>query len=115
MISRLKFFEKFKPNSRILLLQLSEIVKFEYGEYIFKQGERGDKMYIILTGACHVRIKNPHNPEDDLGPVVSTLYDGQNFGELALIDSKTKISKNESSDLASGTKYNLKMIRNEMQ
>lgn len=33
-------------------------------------------MYIILTGACHVRIKNPHNPEDDLGPVVSTLYDG---------------------------------------
>ena len=76
MISRLKFFEKFKPNSRILLLQLSEIVKYEYGEYIFKQGDRGDKMYIILTGACHVRIKNPHNPEDDLGPVVSTLYDG---------------------------------------
>lgn len=31
-------------------------------------------MYIILNGACHVRIKNPHLPEPS--PIVSTLYTG---------------------------------------
>jgi hypothetical protein len=31
-------------------------------------------MYIILNGACHVRIRNPHVAE--CNPIVSTLYTG---------------------------------------
>lgn len=45
-------------------------------------------MYVIIRGACHVRIKRmtPDGQEDS--QVVATLYDGQQFGELALMNNK---------------------------
>lgn len=45
-------------------------------------------MYVIIRGACHVRIKTvkPDGGEDN--QVVATLYDGMQFGELALMNAK---------------------------
>jgi hypothetical protein len=33
-------------------------------------------MYVIIKGACHVRIKRINNEGKDDNPVVATLYDG---------------------------------------
>jgi CRP/FNR family transcriptional regulator, cyclic AMP receptor protein len=51
--------------------------KFEPGEVIFSEGDKGDKMYVIRSGEIEV--------ERD-GKIVETLSGGGIFGEMALID-----------------------------
>lgn len=51
--------------------------KFEPGEVIFSEGDKGDKMYVIRSGDVEV--------ERD-GKIVETLSGGGIFGEMALID-----------------------------
>ncbi|CAD8156174.1 unnamed protein product [Paramecium pentaurelia] len=109
----LKFFWQFSKQTRVLLLKLSSLVFYKCGEYIFYEGDVGEQMYIILNGGCHVRIKNPHVAE--CNPIVSTLYTGQQFGELALIDPNTKINRPDQNQLHSNSKYTLNKIRDEMQ
>lgn len=45
-------------------------------------------MYIIIRGACHVRIKHIKQDGQENDLVVATLYDGMQFGELALMNAK---------------------------
>lgn len=47
-------------------------------------------MYIILRGVCHVRIKRQFENGEERDVVVTTLYDGQAFGELSLINYNRK-------------------------
>jgi CRP/FNR family transcriptional regulator, cyclic AMP receptor protein len=51
--------------------------KFEPGEVIFSEGDKGDKMYVVRSGEIEV--------ERD-GKIVETLSGGGIFGEMALID-----------------------------
>jgi CRP-like cAMP-binding protein len=51
--------------------------KFQPGEVIFSEGDKGDKMYVIRSGDVEV--------ERD-GKIVETLSGGGIFGEMALID-----------------------------
>ena len=51
--------------------------KFEPGQVIFSEGDKGDKMYVIRSGEVEV--------ERD-GKTVETLSGGGIFGEMALID-----------------------------
>lgn len=51
------------------------------GEIIIKQGERGDRFYIIIDGKCTVTINDE---------VVSTLGPNKYFGELALMNDTTR-------------------------
>ena len=60
-------------------------------EMLFKQGEAADSCYIILRGAVNVRrFEHKENETDnkDFDKIVAVLYDGQGFGELALIPKK---------------------------
>jgi CRP/FNR family transcriptional regulator, cyclic AMP receptor protein len=51
--------------------------KFEPGEVIFSEVDKGDKMYVVRSGEIEV--------ERD-GKIVETLSGGGIFGEMALID-----------------------------
>ena len=54
---------------------------FEPGEVIFKTGDLGDAMYILLEGEVLIKV-------DD--HVIDHLKDGAVFGEMALIDAQTR-------------------------
>jgi len=82
---RLKFFHKFNRTTRMYLLKLSKIFEFKTNTVIFNQGDVGDLMYIILRGGVHVRIKRTNIAGVQENPVVVSLYDGMQFGELALL------------------------------
>ena len=51
---------------------------------IFKQGDHGDKMYIIIKGRVVVEKKSEEYGNLPLN--VCMLYEGDHFGELGLID-----------------------------
>lgn len=43
-------------------------------------------MYIIIKGGCHVRFKRVNLDGTVENPVVASIYDGQQFGDLALMN-----------------------------
>lgn len=56
--------------------------RFEAGETVFRQGDVGDRIYIVLAGKAEVVRQGPagDHPLAEIGP-------GEFFGEMALLDS----------------------------
>lgn len=62
-------------------------VHFEPGETVFRQGDLGDSLYIIMEGEADVIIEG-EQPGDE--KKVATLQQGEYFGEMALLNQKTR-------------------------
>lgn len=56
---------------------------YQAGEYIFKQGDRGFGMYILVRGRIAIKT---HSPDSEV--LHTTLEPGSFFGELSLIESE---------------------------
>jgi CRP/FNR family cyclic AMP-dependent transcriptional regulator len=59
------------------------IRRFRRNETIFHQGDPGDSLYIIQSGAVKIVLPSPEGEE---GAIIATLSRGDFFGELALLD-----------------------------
>ena len=82
------FLKKFGFEERQKLLLQSFYSYYGKGTAIFHQGDIGDFMYIILKGSVGIRIKNISFGTEPL--IVATLHEGDQFGELALINDEKK-------------------------
>lgn len=58
---------------------------FEPGEVVFNQGELGDSLYIILRGEADVV-----RTDNGVDRVLARLHPGEYFGEMALLNEKTR-------------------------
>lgn len=83
---RLKFFMKFNKLTRIKLLKTAFLKCYPSGLSLFNEGDEGENMYIIIKGAVNVfkKVKD-HRTNKFQEMLVSSLYDGDHFGELAMI------------------------------
>lgn len=75
----------FKGLSDRHLLRLTGIgreERFKRGDYIFREGDPGDKFFLVLEGAVRISRMVPGMGEEAL----SILRHGQAFGEMSLID-----------------------------
>lgn len=82
-LSHLTFFSKFSHNIISEFAKKSFLTHFEPGDTIISQGDKGDNMYIILTGCITVMKKC-----EDFGNLdvqINSLYQGETFGEMALL------------------------------
>ena len=75
------FFSNFTHNEISLLLLCAEQVCYERGEVIFKEGDPGEELYVIVNGK--VRITREYALGGD--ETLAILEDGQAFGEMAVI------------------------------
>ena len=55
------------------------------GEYVIKQGERGDFWYVVERGSLEVFKKQPEDTSEGHGEKVNAYAEGSSFGELALM------------------------------
>lgn len=80
---KLPFFTKFPKDIQRMLIEIAEVIKYEIGDVIIKQGDVGECMFVILKGSVNIHRKAPeyHNLEI----IVNSIYDGEAFGELALL------------------------------
>lgn len=86
----LKFFSRFDKNTRMNLLKHSSLRKFACTEIIFNQGDYGNYMYVVLQGAVNIRKSYKTKSNQLQNTVINTLYDGETFGELALMGTTEK-------------------------
>jgi len=83
------FFQSFSNGELLALLKLASTEVFEADAVIFKEGTRGDKMYIILSG--DVRISRPIGGGKE--EVLVVLKSGACFGEMGIIDQSPRSAR----------------------
>src|ERR1043165_1581325 len=67
------------------LAQVADVCKqetFNSGEYIFKEGENGNRLYLIVEGEVRISRNVPGSGEEAL----AVLKTGALFGEMAVFD-----------------------------
>lgn len=64
------------------LVRISNEEHFKRNEYIFKEGDPGEKFYLVLDGAVRISRQVPGMGEEAL----TILRSGAAFGEMALIE-----------------------------
>jgi CRP/FNR family cyclic AMP-dependent transcriptional regulator len=82
LLSKISLFAALQPSylRRIAALGVEE--DYDAGALIFKEGDQGDRMYLILSGAVRIGRQLPGVGEEAL----AILRAGTHFGEMALID-----------------------------
>ena len=84
-LCNLLFFAKFPYSVRLNIYKLGSICHYLPGKTIFKQGDLGDMIYVILKGSVSVEKISPELR--NMSMVVNSLYDGKHFGEAVLVSS----------------------------
>lgn len=79
-------FEDFSEDDLKELLLYSKKIKFSSGDYIFKEGDVSDSLYIIFTGRIELTTKTENKDKINL-PVV---LNGTVLGEIAFFDGKPR-------------------------
>jgi CRP-like cAMP-binding protein len=68
----------------------ANLIAIEAGQTLFKEGEKGDLMYVLMSGTAEIRVLNR---------VVETAQEGAIVGEMAMIDegerSATVVAKSD--------------------
>ncbi len=88
------FLEKTEVFSRFETAEIEgfvphfEFVSVEEGHTIFREGSNGDGWWLILGGEVSVTKEMPSGPPH----VLSHLYPGDTFGEMALLDGSPRMA-----------------------
>lgn len=81
-ILQAKVFHKIPPANIQSIFMKMEALQYRAGEVVIKQGEEGERFFIVREGQCKVIRKTRQKPE---GMVLAVLGVGDNFGEESLI------------------------------
>ena len=81
-LRKVHLFSGFSDNELIRLLKIVQMRQFIANQYIFREGEPGDKMYVIVAGTIEIR-----QTRNGAEKVLVKMNPGDCFGEMAIIDS----------------------------
>ena len=79
-------FEDFSEQELKDLLSISKKYKYMSGDYLFREGDISDSMYIIFTGRVEISTKAEGNDKINFPTVVN----GTVLGEMAFFDGKPR-------------------------
>ncbi|MCB1140207.1 MAG: cyclic nucleotide-binding domain-containing protein [Leptospiraceae bacterium] len=83
VLKQIPVFDKLPHRALKLVRSLCHVRHFKEGEHVFRTNEPGVGMYIILEGTVEIYRIHGDSEEED---VLAEFYDGDFFGELALLD-----------------------------
>jgi len=81
LLKKIQLFSDLHKPALKKIAELLEEMEYQKGHYVFKKGDEGDAVFIITKGSVSVK-------DEDL--VLSSLKEGDVFGEYALIDNKSR-------------------------
>ena len=81
ILARMALFRALNDREILRLLQVVEVVAFKDEDTVIREGDKGDELFIVLTGS--VKVKRGDTTLATLGP-------GNHFGEMALVRSQPR-------------------------
>lgn len=75
------------------LADLLSEVRFSYDEFIYKEGQKIDHFYIVVSGDCDVCVPAPEDDPDAGMTVVKILHPRDYFGERTMADMGESFSR----------------------
>lgn len=84
-VRRIGFFTGFTDKELVRLLKICHTRKYAAGEPIFREGEQGDRLFVLLAG--EVEIVKEMGGETK---VLATMTAGDVFGEMAIVDAEPR-------------------------
>ena len=82
-LAQVELLRSLPPEEMEDVLLCVQPVHFAAGDSIFRQGEAGDALYLIVAG--QVAISANHQTDDAEPALLARLAEGQSFGEMALL------------------------------
>lgn len=87
-LARLPFFRGIEPRLLKEIGSLFDTETFEAGQTVIREGEAGEKFYLIARGRVEISKRDPEAEEGRLR--LAVLEDGDHFGEIALLENVTR-------------------------
>ncbi|HZK04621.1 MAG TPA: Crp/Fnr family transcriptional regulator [Actinomycetaceae bacterium] len=82
LIANVPLFEALSEEDQKELSSIMEEVTFRRGEKLFSEGDRGDRLYLLVDG----KVKLGHASSDGRENLIAVLGAGEMIGELTLFD-----------------------------
>jgi CRP-like cAMP-binding protein len=79
----------------VIIADILQELEFQEGHIIFREGDPGDKMYIIVSGQVIIQ-----KGEGDKVEMTVTLGSGECFGEMAILDGLPRSASVKATKLA---------------
>ena len=97
MLARMPLFRPLNDREILRVLQVTEVIPFRNGERVISEGEKGEELFIVLSGQVKVMRGEAQ---------LATLAPGDHFGEMALVRSQPR-----SADVVSDGNSELMVVR----
>jgi serine/threonine protein phosphatase PrpC/CRP-like cAMP-binding protein len=81
MLARMPLFRPLNDREILRVLQVTEVLAYQNGEIVITEGDKGDELFIVLSGQVKVTRG---------GAQLAVLTPGDHFGEMALIRSQPR-------------------------
>jgi len=81
LLGQVSVFSALSAEIRTQIAERSVIAEYGAGEFIVRQGDQGDSLYIIRSGSCGVYVRRNGKQENR----IATIDSGEFFGEMSLL------------------------------
>jgi len=104
-IRKVAFFSGFTDKELVRLLKICHTKKLSPGSYLFREGDRGDRLFVLVGGNVEIVKEREEGPE-----VLVTMVPGNVFGEMAIVDSEPRSADARAKDQAMVIEVNAEII-----
>ena len=78
VLAKMPLFSRLQERELLRIMQVAEVVEYQPGQMVVREGDKGDELFIVLSGT--VKVLRGEAVLSEVGP-------GEHFGEMALIRS----------------------------
>jgi CRP-like cAMP-binding protein len=89
-LRRVQIFSRLDDNELLQLAAQCKVWKVAANHVIFREGDDGEQLFIIQEGRVRVSLNTRGHDGTPTQGTINTLNTGQSFGELVLLDGKTR-------------------------
>ncbi len=81
ILRKIDVFKTLSDSALLEIIPLTSTVEFKPGNSVFREGDKGDALYLVLSGEVRIS-KNIHGVGEE---ALAFLKEGSYFGEMALV------------------------------
>lgn len=78
VLVKMPLFSRLQERELLRIMQVAEVLAYDAGQVVVREGDRGDELFIVLSGSVHITRGDS---------ILSEVSAGEHFGEMALIRS----------------------------